>query len=218
MTFDTWFHAGTLLACWAGYFAVHSLLASLSVKRRVAARWPEFMRAYRLAFNVCAIILLLPIFWLSTAQPWPILWQWHGLGSWIATGLRILALLGFMWSLKYYDLQEFVGLRQWRMHLAAPEDQESLRLSPLHRFVRHPWYFFAMVLVWTQDMDVGKFVSSVIISLYLIVGSRMEESKLLVYHGDRYRRYMQRVQGLFPLPWKYLRPDEIDRLSDGGGE
>jgi protein-S-isoprenylcysteine O-methyltransferase Ste14 len=214
MTLDSWFYGGALLVAWLSYFAAHSLLASLWVKRRVASRWPEFTRAYRLAFNVSAIVLLLPIVWLSTVQPWPILWQWHGIGHWIADGLKAFALLGFIWSLKYYDLQEFVGLRQWRRHLTAPEDQECLRLSPLHRFVRHPWYFFAMVLIWTQDMDVGKCLSGVMVTLYFTVGSRLEEKKLLVYHGERYRRYMEQVPGLFPSPWKFLRSEEAERLGD----
>ena len=212
MTSDNWFYGTALLISWLGYFIVHSLLASLTVKRWVAAHKPGFMPAYRLAFNVIAVALLVPIVWLTALQAWPVLWQWHGIGSWLAGVLKGLALLGFIWSLKYYDLQEFFGFKQWRMHQLIPEDQESFRLSPLHRFVRHPWYFFALVLLWTQDMNVGKLITSGMATLYLMIGSRMEEKKLLVYHGERYRRYMERVPGLFPLPWKFLRRDEAQGL------
>ena len=40
----------------------------------------------------------------------------------------------------------------------------------------------------------------------------MEEKKLLVYHGDTYRRYMARVPGLIPLPWKTLTAAEAKAL------
>ena len=212
MTSDNWFYGTALLISWLGYFIVHSLLASLTVKRWVAAHKPGFMPAYRLAFNVIAVALLVPIVWLTALQAWPVLWQWQGTASWIANVLKGLALLGFIWSLKYYDLREFFGVKQWRMHQLIPEDQENFRLSPLHRFIRHPWYFFALVLLWTQDMNVGKLITSGMATLYLMIGSRMEEKKLLVYHGERYRRYMERVPGPFPLPWKFLRRDEAQGL------
>ena len=40
--------------------------------------------------------------------------------------------------------------------------------------------------------------------------ARLEEKKLLVYHGDTYRRYMARVPGLIPLPWKSLTAAEAE--------
>lgn len=203
MKSHNWVYGVTLLIAWLGYFVVHSLLASLPIKRWVAANKPGFMPVYRLAFNVIAIVLLVPIVWL-TARAWPVLWQWQGIASWIANVLKVLALLGFIWSLKYYDLREFFGVKQLRTHQLIPEDQEIFRLSPLHRFVRHPWYFFALVLLWTQDMNVGRLITSGMATLYFVIGSRMEEKKLLVYHGERYRRYMEQVPGLLPLPWKFL--------------
>jgi len=215
MTPDTWFNTLVLVAAWLCYFAVHSVLASLSVKKRVAARWPGFMPAYRLTFNALALLLLLPIFWMMAANPWPLVWQWQGMGKVAANTLSVLALLGFIWSLQFYDLQEFLGLRQWRGHITAPEDQEHLQISFLHRFVRHPWYCFAIVLLWSRDMNLAQFIFSVMASVYFTVGSRLEERKLLVYYGERYRSYMQRVPGLFPLPWKFINAAEARRMCGG---
>lgn len=209
---STWFDTLTLVAAWLVYFVIHSALASLALKRRVAVRWPGFMPAYRLVYNALAVVLLLPIAWIMAARVWPSLWQWHGAAKVAADTLSILALAGFVWSLRYYDLQEFLGLRQWRGHVRAPEDQEHLQISTLHRFVRHPWYFFALVLLWARDLDTAQFVSNVMISAYLVVGARLEERKLLVYHGERYRLYMQRVPGLLPLPWKFIDAAEAERL------
>jgi protein-S-isoprenylcysteine O-methyltransferase Ste14 len=204
-----------LAAAWIGYAAIHSALASLTVKRRVAARWPAAMPAYRLAYNAVAVATLGPIAWLLHAHPGPTLWQWRGIGWWLANGLALAAVLGFLLSLRYYDSGEFSGMRQWRLGIRAVADQERFHLSPLHRWVRHPWYFLGLVIVWTRDMSAAMFVSALFITAYFTIGSRLEERKLLVYHGERYRRYRQRVAGLIPLPWKILSRAEAEELLAG---
>ena len=212
MTESAWRDIVLLSFCWIAYFALHSALASLAVKRRVAATWPKLMPYYRLTFNILASLLLLPILWLSYNDAGPMLWRWQGAAAWLANGLALAALFGFWLSLKSYDMQEFLGLRQLRLHVRRVEDQEHFHLSPFHRYVRHPWYFFGLVLVWTRDINAKTLLSSVFITLYFIIGSRLEEKKLLVYHGDTYRRYMARVPGLIPLPWKSLTAEEAEAL------
>ena len=206
---------GLLAACWLGYFILHSWLASLAAKRWVAARWPAFMPAYRLAFNLTAVILLLPILVLTYSLPGAELWRWHGLAAWLANGLSVLAVAGVVFSSKGYDMQEFLGIRQLRGNVRTVEDQENFHLSEFHRFVRHPWYFCALVLIWSRDMSAATLLSSVMLTLYFVVGSRLEEAKLLAYHGEIYRRYMERVPGLIPLPWKRLSRQEADALLSG---
>lgn len=212
MTESDWHNLVLLASCWAAYFAVHSILASLAVKRRVAAAWPQLMPYYRLTFNLLASLLILPILWLIYHEPGPVLWRWQGAAAWLANGLALAALLGFWLSLKSYDMQEFLGLRQLQQHVRKVEDQEHFHLSPFHRHVRHPWYFFGLVLVWTRDMNATTLLSGAFITLYFLIGSRLEEKKLLVYHGDIYRRYMARVPGLLPLPWKHLTAEEAEAL------
>lgn len=214
MTDSAWYDLALLLCYWLAYFVLHSLLASLGVKRRVSAARPDLMPVYRLAFNTLSVILLLPILWHMFQHPGPALWQWKGAGAWLANGLALLAGLGFVSSLKYYDTQEFLGLRQLRSHTRNVEDQEHFHLSPFHRFVRHPWYFFGLILVWTRDMNASLLLSSAMITIYFIIGSRLEEKKLLIYHGNIYRRYMERVPGLLPLPWKFLSAKDAQELLD----
>lgn len=204
-----------LSLAWLAYFALHSLLASLAVKRWVAAHHPGLMPAYRLGFNTVAVLGALPIVWLFYRYPGPTLWQWAGAQAWLANTLALAAVGGFFHSLRFYDMEEFAGLRQLRCGTRTVEDQERFQLSPFHRYVRHPWYFFSLAIVWTRDMNAAMLVSAVMITAYLIVGSRLEERKLLLYHGERYRRYRDKVAGLVPLPWKILARDEADELSGG---
>jgi protein-S-isoprenylcysteine O-methyltransferase Ste14 len=212
MTESAWRDIVLLAFCWVAYFALHSVLASLLVKRKVAADWPNLMPYYRLMYNILAMLLILPILWLTYRDPGQTLWRWQGIAAWLTNGLALAAIFGFWLSLKSYDMQEFLGLRQLQFHVRKVEDQEHFHLSPFHRFVRHPWYFFGLVLIWTRDMSETTLLSSVFLTLYFVVGSWLEEKKLLVYHGDTYRRYMARVPGLIPLPWKSLTEEEAEVL------
>jgi len=209
MTESDWRNLLLLSLFWLTYFVVHSALASLRVKNRFAARYPQRMPFYRLGFNVLALLTLLPLLWLFDS---PLLWTWRGIGAWLANGLALSALLGFVASLKYYDGQAFAGLRQGKRGSRRPEDYECFQLSPLHRHVRHPWYFLSLVLIWTRDMNAAMLLSCVMMTIYFIVGSRLEEGKLLAAYGDSYRRYMDRVPGLIPLPWKSISAQEAAEL------
>ena len=140
------------------------------------------------------------------------LWRWQGVGAYIANGLALAAVLGFLRTLKDYDMQEFLGFRQWKSHTQRVEDIENFHLSPFHRYVRHPWYSFGLIMIWTRDMNAALLLSSVMMTIYFVIGSRLEEKKLLVYHGAIYRCYMERVPGLIPLPWKSLTAEEARTL------
>ncbi len=205
-------HLSILALLWAAYGALHSLFASLAVKRWALARWPGLGPEYRLLYNGVAIILLLPIVWLTLIWRGPLLWEWHGVWAWLANLLAVAASVGIYWTLRYYDVQTFLGLRQWRQGSDTPGEQEQFHISPAHRYVRHPWYFLSLVIIWTRDMDPAFLVSSIMITLYFWLGSRLEENKLLACHGAVYARYRERAPALFPLPWRYLSRAEAETL------
>ena len=202
-----------VIGAWLSYFLLHSLLASLAAKRLVARRWPGLMPAYRLFFNTLAMLLLIPPLWLTYRWDGPWLWRWEGPWWWLANGLALLALALFWWSLRWYDSGEFIGLRQWRRQERRVEDQERFHVSPLHRWVRHPWYSLGLVLVWTRDMNLALLWTAILITLYFVVGSRLEERKLMTYHGRAYARYRERVPGLIPRPWRHLSREEAEALE-----
>ena len=194
------------------YFVIHSLLASLWMKEHVRRRWPRIMPAYRLMFNLLSVLLLLPLLWFMYRHPGPLVWQWPGpLGN-LMQGLTVAAVLGFLWSLRSYDNMVFLGWTQWRNRHMDSTDPDALHISTLHRFVRHPWYFFFLVILWAQDLHLTQLVVYGLISLYFVIGSRLEERKLVAHYGEVYREYMRRVPGLVPLPWRWLSADAAARL------
>lgn len=202
----------SLVSAWLAYFFIHSLMASLWLKHKIQGIWPKAMPVYRLVFNLLAVFLLLvPLGILFSARGNLIL-DWSGVWQWVSHGLALLALMGFVWSTRFYDSNEFLGIRQFKQKIESVEDQETFQLSPMHRYVRHPWYFLGLILIWTRDMDIYFLVSACLMTLYFIAGSWMEERKLCAYHGLVYQRYRQKVAGLIPLPWKMLSRVEAEKL------
>jgi hypothetical protein len=63
----------TLIILWLLYFAMHSLLASNTVKRRVSDLMPGVVPYYRLLYNLLATILLLPVLYLMYRYPGDVL-------------------------------------------------------------------------------------------------------------------------------------------------
>ena len=205
-----------LALSWLAYFAIHSLLAGLSLKDWLARRHPGLMPYYRLGYNVLAILLLAGPLYLTFQPEAAPLWQWVAPWRWLGDGLAIAAMVGFVYSLMFYDGAVFLGLRQWRTRSSQVEEVGDLRISPLHRYVRHPWYSLALVVMWTRDMDVLLLLSCGLISLYFALGSRLEERKLETIYGDVYRDYCREVPGLLPRPWRRLTAQQAAELEQRG--
>jgi len=200
------------ISAWFAYCLIHSLLASLTVKQWIDQKWPTAKKGYRLVYNLLAVVLLIPVLSLTRQMDHSLLWQWKGIWKILADSFAIMAILGFLWTLKYYDMMEFLGFRQLKQNAQSVMDQESFIISPLHRFVRHPWYFLLFVILWTREIAPSGLLLNITVTLYFLIGSRFEENKLKEYHGDLYLKYKEKVPALFPLPWQYLTQKEVENL------
>lgn len=203
-----------ILCAWIVYFALHSMLADTSFKAWVARRWPKSLRGYRLFYNVIAIATLLPLLWLVYGSEGHWLWTWQGAWRWLANAIAIFGLLCLYFSSRTYDMDEFLGLSQLRNR--HDDLSSNFRISSIHRYVRHPWYFVCLLLIWTRDMNGPLLVSALAVSIYFVIGSRLEERKLVESYGEPYLKYMQAVPGLFPLPWRRLSSRAAALLTGHG--
>lgn len=164
---------------------------------------------YRIIYNIFSggtLSLLVVFMWMD---PGEVVFSWS---SWTAL-LRLIffvaAMSCFIGGAKGYDLQNFLGLKQLR------EKKESVLLSDGHCFseagifglVRHPWYVGSFLFIWSVfgTYYEKNFAVAIILSIYLIAGTYLEERKIIAEHGDTYRRYRARVSMFFPLKWLLRR-------------
>ena len=201
-----------LILSWLFYFFIHSLFASNRIKAKVAAHYPDVFRNYRVLYNLLACVLLIPPLYFSYVLPSEMLWAWSGIWGLLADVIALLAVLGFVYTLRDYDIKAFLGISDQ----GNAEGNSALKIGIFHRFVRHPWYSFAIVIIWTRDMDVAFLITSLLVSGYFFVGSRLEEKKLFAEFGSAYETYMKYVPGLLPRPWRYMDKNDVKRISSIG--
>lgn len=194
MTISFWL----ILAAVIAYGLLHSLLASLKTKAQ-ARHWfgPSTDRWFRLAYNLIAILTLLPILLLPILlidqeiyvirYPWVIL----------TLILQMLAVIVAIVGLRQTGITSFIGLHQ----LLLPEDTSPPRLvtSGLYRYVRHPIYtaglvFISLIPILTWNLLALNFG----LTAYIFIGAYFEERKLLLEFGEPYAEYCLHTPMLIP--------------------
>ena len=85
-----------------------------------------------------------------------------------------------------------------------PPDIPQARLEPLatsgiHRYVRHPLYSAMFLMFWGRAFDEAALMTALWATLYLAIGTRFEERKLLQIYGEEYARYSAAVPRFLPL-------------------
>lgn len=201
-----------LIFFWLLFFALHSLTASQDFKKRAIEKYPGLHPRYRLLYNLVAAITVLPAIAMGWFTPSASLWSVPQNWEWLYWVITLICLVGAWVASQHYNMQTFLGFRSdSTTSLTTPE--EPFALSPLHRFVRHPWYFLGLILIWMQNMSLHWLVSCVMMTGYFWYGSRLEDRKLIEYYGETYRTYSGKVPGLFPWPGKALSRREADELQ-----
>ena len=58
-----------------------------------------------------------------------------------------------------------------------------------------------MLLIWARQLDISVIFINVILTSYLIVGTYLEEKKMIREFGEKYLTYQKRVSMLIPYKW-----------------
>ena len=183
--------------CLTGYFVLHSVLADNRIKERLYSIIP--IRYYRLMYNLISIIGLVGLLWAFTKIPSDILFI---VPSWIGGLIMGIGVVLLFLSLRNYHLGDFLGTHQYAHDGQPPED--SLKTKGLNAWVRHPLYTANFLFFWGLFLylpTVQTLVFSGIVSLYLIIGTRLEEQKLVAAFGTAYLDYQQKVGRFLPRLW-----------------
>jgi methanethiol S-methyltransferase len=195
-----------LALAWTAYCALHSAMISETATGFLKRRLGTSFRFYRLFFNAVAMLTLIPVLWYSHTLRQEAILHWEGV--WLVPHYLLLAcgILLLVAGGRHYSLGQFVGISQLRGPssggLATGGGIDS---SGVLGLVRHPWYTAVVLLLWAGDLDVAALIGNGVLTVYIVVGTLLEERKLVHAFGDVYRSYQERVSMFVPLKWIRLR-------------
>jgi len=188
----------TTAALWIAWCVVHSLLNSegpIGRTRFVS----EYLRLYyRLLYSIVAAGTLALVLWLIPTEGEAPIWSWHGPLRFIQTFLWAAAATMFYFSFKWINIWRFLGLTVVGVGSRRGSDPAGLVTWGIYGVIRHPQFLAGLIILWSRDLTDNALVTNTVLSLYLILGARIEEKRLLVKYGDEYRKYMSKVPGFIP--------------------
>lgn len=194
-----------IIAIWMLIFALsHSITADKRVKRWFADTFGEraYEGFYRLIYNIVALISLAPLF----LYMWSIARELYRVPDWLApifSVIQLIGSIGLVISLIQIDWARFAGLKQAWAYFSGgdlPLRDEPLQLNGLYRLVRHPLYFFSLLSLWFSPvMTDSAFLFNIAATAYFLIGSRIEEGRMLDAYGELYENYRQQVPWLIPF-------------------
>jgi protein-S-isoprenylcysteine O-methyltransferase Ste14 len=117
--------------------------------------------------------------------------------------LLVISFLLFYLGGRHYDVRQILGIKQIKEGTSnkAITATGELDTSGVLGITRHPWYLAVILLIWARQMDASVIFVNVILTSYLIVGTYLEERKLIREFGEKYLTYQKKVSMLIPYKW-----------------
>jgi methanethiol S-methyltransferase len=191
------------MIAWALWCTFHSLLITPFVTQRAKERLGERFRFYRLAFNTFSFATFIPVYLYSLSVRGEPVFRWEGSLLIVRYLLLALAVYLFATGARHYSMTQFAGIDQIRTRRtsATLSQNASLDTTGILGAVRHPWYTAVFLILWAQDLSASRILTNVVLTAYMIVGTHLEERKLVHELGDQYREYQRNVSMFFPYRW-----------------
>jgi protein-S-isoprenylcysteine O-methyltransferase Ste14 len=182
-----------------GLFAIqHSVMARPAFKRWWTRIIPP--AAERSTFVLFASALLALIVWQWRPLP-GVVWKVDDpIGVALLHGLYFLGWGIVLYATFLIDHFELFGLRQSIAYaLGRSIEPAQFTERSLYRVVRHPLMLGFLVAFWAAPvMSPGRLLFAGVITAWVLLAIRIEESTLVETHGEQYEAYRRRVPALLP--------------------
>ncbi|MBE7173764.1 MAG: isoprenylcysteine carboxylmethyltransferase family protein [Williamsia sp.] len=185
-----------LVLYWSLFGLLHSVLASLRLKAFLQRVTGPYFRYYRLLYTCLAFAMLTFILIFQLGHRSILL-----LSSPVLYFLGIpLALIGaYIMGVcikKYFANLSGVDV------FTKKEQPMVLEIGGLHRYMRHPLYAGTLLFMWSLFLlfpYLSNLIACVVSTTYVLIGISIEERKLVMEYGDRYKVYASRTPKLIPF-------------------
>lgn len=184
------------------FFFQHSTIVRKGMRQRLQNLIPADYYGVFYSITSSMPLILMIILWQKT----DVLSSAEGVLYWILRLLFILGMAGFYWGVKslgFFDPFGTLNLR--RLIRSRPRKTLPLTAKGPYLWVRHPLYLFSLVMIWVNPhFSEDRLLFNVLWTVWIFIGTILEERDLVAEFGDGYRDYQKRVPMLVPykLPLK----------------
>lgn len=190
---------------WAGWCTMHSVLIDPAVTSWLWRRYPWLVRWYRISYSLLSLGTFFVLCWFTLIAAGAVTYSFDWLSG--VGRLVLLGLAGFLYvsGARGYDITVFLGLKQlqegtWHTTLT---ESNGLSRSGAFGITRHPWYLGSILLIWAVFpwQSIAYVAIGFVLTIYIILGTLLEERKLVMEYREEYRQYQREVSMLLPCKW-----------------
>lgn len=178
-----------LAVAWIVFYALHSVLASNTVKAKLG----QSQRSYRLFYNFFALASFSLVLFVHTRVPSTALFSKHPITDAIGVGLILAGLWTHFLTFRQLSVRAFLGI--------DAEVQGNLVAKGIYAHLRHPIYLGVLLIMsglLLFQPTIPVLVGLLVTIAYLPFGIYFEEQKLIAEFGNTYKLYRTEVPSVFP--------------------
>jgi methanethiol S-methyltransferase len=187
---------------WIGYCALHSYLISNGFTNLMSRLLRNYYAFYRLIYVLVSLVLLIPLIEYTRQADTSIIITYGYTLSIVRYALIAGSLTMFFYAFFFnYDSLSFFGIRQILYFRKAKDidSPDDIRKKGLLGIIRHPMYLALIVILWCGTFRMMDIVINAVLTVYVVIGTKLEEKKLVLAYGDKYIKYQQEVPMLIPF-------------------
>jgi methanethiol S-methyltransferase len=183
------------------FFSQHSLMVRQKFRKWLSGFIPQDYRSAFFSIFSGLFLLNLMLFWQKSTS---FQVELDGAAYWFMRFLFFLSMIGFYVTSRFLRHFDPLGIREISTHLKGKTAKEPFFIvRGSYQWVRHPLYFFCLLMIWAQvSVTTDRLVFNGLWTLWIIIGTFLEERDLIVSFGDAYRKYQRSVPMLIPYKWR----------------
>jgi len=183
------------------FFIQHSGMMRTSFRTWLAAIVPRHYHPSTYAIASGMALTAVVLCWQPSQT---VLYQAEGVLRLLARAISVFAIAGFAWGVRALGNFDTFGLIPIRVYLRGKQLRPpNVIVRGPYLWVRHPLYFFVLILIWSApDVSLDRLLFNVLWTLWVVLGTYLEEKDLVAEFGETYRHYQKTVPMLFPWRWQ----------------
>ncbi len=181
---------------WLIFSMLHSVFAADAIKKLAHSFMPANSKFYRLSYSLFAAISLGAVIYYQFSITSILLWRPPVIIQVIAVAAGVAGIIIMLATIRKY----FFSLSGVDVFFKK-QAPVALQVNGLNAYMRHPLYSGTLlfVLSWFLWQPLlSNFISCTAVFLYTIIGTYIEEKRLLKIFGDEYKNYIARVPMFIP--------------------